>query len=143
MIVLLMALFKVVVGPFNEPWDFLIGDKARPYGAVLLQDETSHLDLEKDCGHAFCPSVLIFNSQQWGTISVSNCLVGRKYLFVNKSRVDLGIVIQQQGGRFGSKAIGRYDVASCFCLEQDIQSTEEGSEDGNGTESEKGVLLCR
>ena len=142
---LILTLLHLTVAPFNEPFDFLIGDASPPYGAVLLKEDMSQLDLAASCGRADCPSVLVFDSQQWGTISVNNCKVGRKYLFVNKSRVDLGLVIQQSGGRFGSKAIGKYDVASCFCLAHELAIDETMDDHGSVSEPDgsSGILLCR
>lgn len=123
----------LVVGIYNEPIDFLIGDNT-PSGAILLQEESSSIDLSKDCGKGECPSVLIFASQQWGTINLINCKKGRSYTFINKSKVDLGIVVQQSGGMFGSKPISRFDVATCFCL-----PVTEDSDENTSTNA----LLCR
>jgi len=128
----LLVTVPLVAGVFNEALDFIIGDNI-PSGAILLTEDTSQVDLAKDCGKSDCPSVIIFASQQWGTINMINCKKGRSYTFINKSKVDLGIVVQQEGGRFGSKPIGRFDVATCFC----IPMTED-----NETEPTN-ALLCR
>lgn len=115
---LIFLCMHAILGVYNEPMDFLIGQNT-PSGAILLLEEAeaSVIDLARDCGKSECPSVIIFASQQWGTIDVKNCKKGRSYTFINKSQVDLGIVVQQAGGRFGSKPIARFDLANCFCLD--------------------------
>jgi len=115
---LIFVCMHAVGAVYNEPMDFLIGQNT-PSGAILLLEEAegSVIDLSRDCGKSECPSVIIFASQQWGTIDVKNCKKGRSYTFINKSKVDLGIVVQQAGGRFGSKPIARFDLANCFCLD--------------------------
>ena len=141
-------LLPCVTGHYNEPLDFLIGDSSPPFGAVVLQEDFSMhaLDLSVACGASACPSVMIFSAQQWGTINVAGCRVGRKYDFINKSKIDLGIVIQQKGGRFGSKAIGRFDVITCFCTAAGVD--EQAEPDGADIAIQEiketdGVLLCR
>lgn len=126
---------------FNEPISFVIGDSAPPYGAVTLTEDfsTRPLDLAVDCGRKFCPSILIFSGQQWGTVNVVNCRVGQQYMFINRSKVDLGVVIQQNGGAIGSKGIGRFDLGTCFCMNRE----EELLEDNEDLMSDPGVLLCR
>lgn len=127
---------------FNLPSDVLIGTGGAPYGAVVLNDDAPLLDLTSACGNAICPSVIIFGGKQWGTINIHGCKVGRTYVFVNKSLIDLGIVVQQDGGRFGSKAIGRFDVITCFCAEARVEEPDNEASDeiSHGTSA---TILCR
>jgi hypothetical protein len=59
------------------------------------------------------------------------------YFFVNKSKMDLGIVIQQSGGQYGSRAVGRFDIGNCMCL-----IGGEDLDEGDNTPA-RPVLACR
>lgn len=133
-----LLLLENAIAHFNEPIAFAIGGNSAPFGAVTLIEDfsTRELNLATDCGINPCPSVLIFSGQQWGTINIVNCQVGQMYMFVNRSRVDLGIVVQQAGGAVGSKGISRFGMVTCFCVEE---------QDENGltiTDVLFGILLC-
>lgn len=132
---LLLVHAHAVQAHFNEAHDVVIGDQSPPAGAITLNDDysTSVLDLNSACGTALCPSILMFTQKQWGTINVMNCKGGRTYTFINKSSVDLGIIIQQNGGMFGSKAISRFDLVNCFCSSHKDEESHELSN----------ILLCR
>ena len=139
-------LLALCIGEFNQPLDVVIGERSPPFGGVILQGDSQNLNLASDCGPIACPSVVIFGGKQWGTISIRNCKIGRQYLIINRSHVDLGIVLQQDGGRFGSKAISRFDAATCFCSDfprspelVESPDLEPVPEPLTGT----GVLLCR
>ena len=141
MISLHFYLAMTLSAEYNQPQDVLIGHSSPPYGGVILRDDYSTviLDLNVGCGAAPCPSVLIFGAKQWGTINVINCKTGRTYSFINKSTIDLGIVLQQSGGRYGSKAIARFDLITCFCtIHGGLEYDEDEEEIPNG-----GILLCR
>jgi hypothetical protein len=125
---------------FNKAVDFMIGTESL-FGAIELPDDVSILDLSK-CGKALCPSVLIFVGKQWGTISLKGCKIGRLYFFINRSDVDLGIVLQQEGGMFGSKAVGRFDLVTCFCIPQGLED-HVINEIRQGDGEKKGIMLCR
>jgi hypothetical protein len=106
-----LALLILTYSHYNEKIAFHISQSSPPGGAVLLTDDYSAnaLDLES------LPSVLIFNSDQRGTVNVVNCRKGQMYFFINRSSQDMGVVIQHSGGGFGSKPINQYDNAMCFC----------------------------
>lgn len=136
---LYMYFIEIAISHFNEPVSYVIGDNSPPHGAVKLgADFTGRpLNLDIECGTHACPSVLIFTGQQWGTIDVVNCKVGQQYMFVNRSNMDLGIVVQQNGGAMGSKGIAQFDIGTCFCLQHE---DAEGNIDEN---IDKGTMLCR
>jgi hypothetical protein len=139
---LLYSLISCARSTFNHIPDVLIGSFSPPYGAVVVTEDLSVLDLSNACGDGVCPSILIFSGKQWGTINIKGCKTGRTYTLVNKSKVDLGIVIQQEGGRFGSKAIARFDVVSCFCVEADSEDSD-GENVENTIASASPTILCR
>ncbi len=139
----IFALVLVSHGLHNEPLDFLIGDSSPPFGAVFIREDTSLVDLSVTCGKNHCPSVLIFAAQQWGTIGLKNCVIGRIYVIINQSKIDLGIVVQEDGGMFGSKPISRFDSVTCFCSSTAYFDFEEPSDQDQPSIHPHGVLLCR
>eukprot|EP00397_Hematodinium_sp_SG-2012_P066932 GEMP01101995.1.p1 GENE.GEMP01101995.1~~GEMP01101995.1.p1 ORF type:complete len:125 (+),score=19.48 GEMP01101995.1:166-540(+) len=85
-----------------------------------------------------CPGVIILDGAQAGTINVSGCEIGVLYIFVNRSSVDTGVILQHTGGQFGARPIPQYGTGLCFCSDripafQDLLPSDDG---GNG------VLLC-
>jgi len=122
----------------------MVGD-IQPAGAFEIHENYSSgdvVDLEIACEKSQCPSVIVFSgSQQWGTLNLVNCRVGQMYFFVNRSKMDLGIVVQQLGGEYGSKPIGRFDIGNCFCLTRRMYDEAGGDEDGQMDMSN--VLACR
>merc|ERR1719330_1014308 len=86
---------------------YLIGQTANS-GAfeVHFEEEKQTLDLATDChpGKA-CPPVIV----------VTNCQEGVMYTFVNKGELDAGVVVQHEGGLYGSKGIAQFGVGTCFC----------------------------
>ena len=139
----IFTLFLVSHGLHNEPLDFLIGDSSPPFGAVFIREDTPLVDLSMICGYNHCPSVLIFAAQQWGTIGLKNCVIGRVYLIINQSKMDLGIVVQEDGGMFGSKPISRFDSVTCFCSSTAYFDVDEATEHQQQSLPPRGVLLCR
>jgi len=103
----------VAVCHFNGVMQFMLGEKA-PDGAVRVYKDYS-MDLETDCGGKRCPSVVIFAGQQYGTIEMGRCYVGQMYFFINMSKSDLGITVQQKGGLFGAKNLAQFATGNCFC----------------------------
>mmetsp|Transcript_93131 Transcript_93131/g.234064 ORF Transcript_93131/g.234064 Transcript_93131/m.234064 type:complete len:132 (-) Transcript_93131:243-638(-) len=97
---------------------YIIGKTANA-GAfeVDFDDEKRSLDLATDCfeGKA-CPPVVILSGRQVGTIDVRNCQEGVMYTFVNKGDLDAGVVLQHEGGLYGSKGIAQFGVGTCFCF---------------------------
>ncbi|CAJ1407653.1 unnamed protein product [Effrenium voratum] len=99
---------------------YLIGQEERS-GAfeVHFDEEKTTLDLSKDCYPGkVCPPVLVMVGRQVGTIEVSNCHEGVMYTFVNKGELDAGVVVQHEGGLYGSKGIPQFGVGTCFCYRE-------------------------
>eukprot|EP00444_Apocalathium_aciculiferum_P028935 CAMPEP_0183431914 /NCGR_PEP_ID=MMETSP0370-20130417/55133_1 /TAXON_ID=268820 /ORGANISM="Peridinium aciculiferum, Strain PAER-2" /LENGTH=131 /DNA_ID=CAMNT_0025617735 /DNA_START=76 /DNA_END=471 /DNA_ORIENTATION=+ len=96
---------------------YIIGQTVNS-GAFLVEfdDDKRSLDLEADChpGKA-CPPVIIMSGRQVGTIEVRNCQEGVMYTFLNKGDLDAGVVLQHEGGLYGSKGIAQFGVGTCFC----------------------------
>ncbi|CAE8615205.1 unnamed protein product [Polarella glacialis] len=40
------------------------------------------------------------------------------YTFVNKGELDGGVVMQHEGGLYGSKGISQFGVGTCFCYKE-------------------------
>ena len=135
---IITTLVPLANGHYNHPISFMIGDKAPSGGVHLYEDfQTSPLDLAVECGPTSeCPTVLIFAGDQQKTVNVINCKVGQIYFFINRSKHDMGLDIQQQGGMFGSKSMSRFDIATCACLPNDEEEQEKGQVSG-------GALFCR
>ena len=126
---------------FNNPIDYSIGD-ATPSGAVVVTDDSGTLNFLSDCGKSPCPSVVILGGRQSGTVNAKHCKIGRQYTLINRSQSDLGVVLQQEGGRFGSKAIGRFDLATCFC--SNMPSINDSDDQAfESFDLHTGILLCR
>jgi hypothetical protein len=89
------------------------------------------------------PSVLIFGGQQWGTVNIRNCRIDRQYLLVNRSQVDLGIVVQEDGGLFGSKTISRFEAVTCFCTPVDLPDQPIDVSIDSPVAGTNGAMLCR
>jgi hypothetical protein len=128
---------------FNEPTRYMIGDSG-PAGVIKILGDSSHIALDSSCGQAPCPSVILLAGSQSGTISVTRCVIGQRYTFINKSTQDTGVVVQQHGGLFGAKMIPQFDMGDCFCTEPDAAERASVVEpDGSVCPSASGVLLCR
>merc|ERR1719330_244327 len=96
---------------------YLIGQTANSGAFEVHFEEDKHtLDLATDChpGKA-CPPVVVMTGLHIGTIDVKNCQDGIAYMFVNRGDLDAGVVVQHQGGLFGSKGIPRFGLGTCFC----------------------------
>eukprot|EP00927_Polykrikos_kofoidii_P053363 TRINITY_DN47806_c0_g1_i1.p1 TRINITY_DN47806_c0_g1~~TRINITY_DN47806_c0_g1_i1.p1 ORF type:complete len:126 (+),score=24.38 TRINITY_DN47806_c0_g1_i1:76-453(+) len=86
---------------------------------VFFDEEKQVLDLAEDCHHdKACPPVVVMVGRQVGTIDVTNCQEGVMYTFVNKGDLDSGVVMQHEGGLYGSKGIPQYGVGTCFCYKE-------------------------
>merc|ERR1712061_730332 len=89
---------------------YIIGQTANS-GAfeVHFEEEKQTLDLATDChsGKA-CPPVIVMTGRHVGTIDVNNCQEGVMYTFVNKGELDAGVVVQHEGGLYGSKGIAQF-----------------------------------
>uniref|UniRef100_A0A7S0AAJ0 Uncharacterized protein n=1 Tax=Pyrodinium bahamense TaxID=73915 RepID=A0A7S0AAJ0_9DINO len=105
---------------WGEAAKYIIGKTANS-GAfeVHFDDDKRTLDLANDChpGKA-CPPVIIMSGRQVGTIDVNNCQEGVMYTFVNKGDIDAGVVVQHEGGLYGSKGIAQFGVGTCFCYKE-------------------------
>ena len=103
-----------------ESGKYLIGQDERA-GAyeVTFDEEKTTLDLSKDCYPGkVCPPVVVMIGRQVGTIEVSNCHEGVMYTFINKGELDAGVVVQHEGGLYGSKGIPQFGMGSCFCYRE-------------------------
>lgn len=140
---LISTIFLSGSGFFNEKLDYVVGPANAGHGAVILFDDIGLLDLRIHCGTAECPSILIFGGQQWGTVNIRNCRAGRQYLLVNRSHVDLGIVVQEEGGLFGSKPISRFEAVTCFCTPIDVSDRISNDPNDPVIFNPSGALLCR
>eukprot|EP00933_Yihiella_yeosuensis_P024345 TRINITY_DN18873_c0_g3_i1.p1 TRINITY_DN18873_c0_g3~~TRINITY_DN18873_c0_g3_i1.p1 ORF type:complete len:129 (-),score=11.26 TRINITY_DN18873_c0_g3_i1:123-509(-) len=99
---------------------YIIGQEAHAGAFEIAFDEDKNtLDLAKDCypGKA-CPPVIVMVGRQVGTIEVMNCHEGTMYTFVNKGELDAGVVMQHEGGLYGSKGIPQFGVGTCFCYRE-------------------------
>ncbi|CAE8665978.1 unnamed protein product, partial [Polarella glacialis] len=99
---------------------YMIGQQANS-GAyeVSFDEDKATLDLSKDCFPGKpCPPVVVMVGRQVGTIEVSNCHEGVMYTFVNKGELDGGVVMQHEGGLYGSKGISQFGVGTCFCYKE-------------------------
>jgi len=99
---------------------YLIGqdDRSGAYEVMFDEDKTT-LDLSKDCYPGkVCPPVVVMIGRQVGTIEVSNCHEGVMYTFINKGDLDAGVVVQHEGGLYGSRGIPQFGMGSCFCYRE-------------------------
>ena len=134
-IIIFSLLLITVLGHYNQAISFMIGDSGPSGGVNLYNDfQIDPLDLSTECGSKECPTVLIFSGDQQKTVNIVNCKIGQMYFFINRSKHDMGLDIQQLGGLFGSKSMSRFDVATCACLEN--YNDEEKRMTG-------GALFCR
>jgi hypothetical protein len=53
------------------------------------------------------------------------------YFFVNKSKRDIGIIVQHKGGRFGARAIAQFDLGQCFCVQRTLALDKIDRESGS------------
>ncbi|CAE7862547.1 hypothetical protein AK812_SmicGene29013 [Symbiodinium microadriaticum] len=109
-----------LLAPLSSAAKYIIGQEERA-GAyeVVFDEEKTALDLSKDCYPGkVCPPVVIMVGRQVGTIEVSNCHEGVMYTFVNKGDLDAGVVVQHEGGLYGSKGIPQFGVGTCFCYRE-------------------------
>lgn len=85
----------------------------------MFDEDKTTLDLSKDCYPGkVCPPVVVMIGRQVGTIEVSNCHEGVMYTFINKGDLDAGVVVQHEGGLYGSRGIPQFGMGSCFCYRE-------------------------
>ncbi len=63
--------------------------------------------------------------------SFISCQPGQMYFFVNKSKRDIGIIVQHKGGRFGARAIAQFDLGQCFCVQRTLALDKIDRESGS------------
>lgn len=108
------------LGEVSASGKYLIGqdDRSGAY-EVMFDEEKTTLDLSKDCYPGkVCPPVVVMIGRQVGTIEVSNCHEGVMYTFVNKGDLDAGVVVQHEGGLYGSRGIPQFGMGTCFCYRE-------------------------
>eukprot|EP00401_Gymnodinium_catenatum_P010580 CAMPEP_0117475338 /NCGR_PEP_ID=MMETSP0784-20121206/9743_1 /TAXON_ID=39447 /ORGANISM="" /LENGTH=115 /DNA_ID=CAMNT_0005269581 /DNA_START=79 /DNA_END=426 /DNA_ORIENTATION=+ len=99
---------------------YMIGTEANSGAFEVYFDEDKRiLDLAEDCHkEKACPPVIVMTGRQVGTVDVTNCNEGVMYTFVNKGELDAGVVMQHEGGLYGSKGIPQFGVGTCFCYKE-------------------------